>query len=243
MFPIRDGMGEVIGFGARRLDGALGPKYLNSPETLIYSKRRNVFNFAGARASAARCGKFIAVEGYLDAIAVDHAGIENVVAVLGTAVNVEQLRNLWKTAPEVVVVLDGDAAGRAAADRAIDAILPEASATSAARFAWLDAGVDPDDLVRESGVEAFRAVVERSIGLEEALWRRELARVGVLDAPERRSRAIDGILKAVAAIRDERTRALYHAALARRIELEFEIGRRLDLGTAIHDAEVNVGVL
>jgi DNA primase len=174
IIPIQDMKGRVVAFGGRALAPDVQPKYLNSPETELFTKGRLVFNGHRARAAAFRGGSAIVVEGYLDAIAVYQAGIKAVVATLGTAFTEEQIGELWRFAPEPVICLDGDKPGRDAAFRAIDRILPNLRAGHDFKFAFLPNGNDPDDLIRTAGVEAFRKVVDEAQSFWDVLWAREV---------------------------------------------------------------------
>jgi DNA primase len=158
MIPIHDQRGRVIGFGGRALRKDVQPKYLNSPETSIFHKGSIVFNFHRARQPAHEANSVVAVEGYMDAIAVYQAGIKAVVATMGTAFTEEQIATLWRLSPEPVVCFDSDRAGVAAANRSIDRILPLLGVGKTFRFVFMDEQKDPDDLIREKGVEAFRSL-------------------------------------------------------------------------------------
>ena len=153
--PIADAKGRVIAFGARALDAATEPKYLNSPETRLFDKGSMVFNFARARNAAFDKSELIVVEGYMDVIALTQAGFHHVVATLGTAFTERQMDQLWLLAPEPIICFDGDRAGEAAATRAIDRMLPNLREGHSFRFAFLPEGSDPDDLVRNEGPAAF----------------------------------------------------------------------------------------
>ncbi|MEO6380994.1 MAG: toprim domain-containing protein, partial [Nitrobacter sp.] len=149
------------------------PKYLNSPETPIFHKGSIVFNFHRARQPAHEANSVVAVEGYMDAIAVYQAGIKAVVATMGTAFTEEQIATLWRLSPEPVVCFDSDRAGIAAAYRSVDRILPLLRVGKTFRFVFMDDQKDPDDLIREKGVEAFRNVLSGSLPLWDVLWQRE----------------------------------------------------------------------
>jgi DNA primase len=173
MIPIHDQRGRVIGFGGRALRKDVQPKYLNSPETSIFHKGSIVFNFHRARQPAHEANSVVAVEGYMDAIAVYQAGIKAVVATMGTAFTEEQIATLWRLSPEPVVCFDSDRAGVAAANRSIDRILPLLGVGKTFRFVFMDEQKDPDDLIREKGVEAFRSLLSGSLPLWDVLWQRE----------------------------------------------------------------------
>jgi DNA primase len=184
--PILDPKGRVIGFGARALDSAAEPKYLNSPETRLFDKGSTIFNFARARRAAFDKGELIVVEGYMDVIALHQAGFINTVATLGTAFTERQMELLWQLAPEPVICFDGDRAGEAAAARAIDRMLPALREGRSFRFAFLPEGSDPDDLVRSKGKAALAACLVAARPLIDVLWLREL-KAHPIDTPERRA--------------------------------------------------------
>ena len=171
--PIVNPRGRIIAFGARALDAATEPKYLNSPETKLFDKGSTVFNFARARGPAFDKGELIVVEGYMDVIALLQAGFQHVVATLGTAFTERQMDQLWQLAPEPIICFDGDRAGEAAASRAIDRMLPVLREGHSFRFAFLPQGTDPDDLVRNQGAGALARCLAEARPLIDVLWRRE----------------------------------------------------------------------
>jgi DNA primase len=179
IIPIHDQRGRVIAFGGRVLKGDVQPKYLNSPETSIFHKGSVVFNFHRAREPAHRAGSVVAVEGYMDAIAIYQAGIKSVVATMGTAFTEEQITTLWRLSSEPVICFDADRAGIAAAHRSIDRILPVLTVGKSFRFVFMLEEKDPDDLIRERGVEAFKSLLVGSLPLWDVLWARETEGVNV----------------------------------------------------------------
>ena len=172
MFPIADARGRVIAFGGRIL-GEGEPKYLNSPETPLFKKGEVLYGLKAASGPARKAGAIVVVEGYMDAISLNRAGIENAVAPLGTALTEEQMRLLWRIVPEPVLCFDGDAAGQHAAARAALRALPLMKSGFGLRFAMLPAGEDPDTLVRSGGAKAMQAVIAAAVPLSEVLWRME----------------------------------------------------------------------
>jgi len=172
MFPITDRQGQVIAFGARLLAGD-GPKYLNSPETSLFHKGRNLYGLAQAKDAIRAAGTVIVCEGYTDVIALAQAGIGQAVAPLGTALTEDQIALLWRLAPEPVLCFDGDTAGQRAAARAAERALPLLKAGFGLRFAMLPAGEDPDSLVQGRGRQAFDEVLEGAMALSELVWRVE----------------------------------------------------------------------
>jgi DNA primase len=169
VFPIRDRRGRVIGFGGRLL-GEGKPKYLNSPETPIFHKGRELYGLFEAQKANRKLDAVLVVEGYMDVIALAQFGVTNVVATLGTATTSEHLQLLSRTAPEVVFCFDGDRAGRAAAWKALESALPSATGRQSIRFLFLPDGDDPDTLIRAEGADAFRARMTQAQPLSEFLF-------------------------------------------------------------------------
>jgi len=169
VFPIRDQRGRVIGFGGRVL-GDDKPKYLNSPETPIFQKGRELYGLYQARQANRQLERIIIVEGYMDVIALAQHGINNATATLGTATGQAHLEKIFRLCPEVVFCFDGDTAGRQAAGRALEAALPCMQDGRAARFLFLPEGEDPDTLVRSQGAEHFRALVADAVPLDSFLF-------------------------------------------------------------------------
>lgn len=156
MFPIRDRRGRVVGFGGRILSGD-GPKYLNSPETRIFHKGRELYGFYEVKQAHRNLEQVVIVEGYMDVVALAQAGIDYAVASLGTATTTEQLQMLFRATKRVTCCYDGDRAGRDAAWRALENALPLLTDGLELNFLFLPDGEDPDSLVRQEGAEAFTA--------------------------------------------------------------------------------------
>ena len=165
MFPIRDNRGRVVAFGGRVL-GDDKPKYLNSPETDIFHKGRELYGLYEARHHNRQLERVIIVEGYMDVVALAQHGIRCAVATLGTASNSDHLRTAFRYCSEIVFCFDGDEAGRRAAQRALENALPTMEDGRSIRFLFLDEGQDPDDTVRRIGGPGFEALVARSAKLE-----------------------------------------------------------------------------
>ena len=184
MFPIRDRRGRVISFGGRIMgDGQ--PKYVNGPETPLFSKRRNLYNLDLARTGVRNGAALVVVEGYMDVIALDQAGFAGAVAPLGTALTEEQMAELWRLSPTPILCFDGDNAGTRAAARAAELALPHLTPEQTLRIARMPAGEDPDSLVR-TGAEAFQRVLEEARPLSDALF--DLIREAAGDTtPEQRA--------------------------------------------------------
>jgi DNA primase len=224
MFPIADLRGRVIAFGGRALDPGQPAKYLNSPETPLFHKGSILFNAARARGFAHKAQRLIVVEGYMDAIALAEAGFGECVAPLGTALTSDQVELLWKLAPEATLCFDGDSAGRKAAYRAVEVVLPKLQPGRTASFLFLPDGLDPDDLVRQQGPEAFRDLIEhRRRPLFDVLVEREELSVGAMGTPDARA-ALETRLKGlIATIGDGAVRAHYDQELR---SVLFERGRK-----------------
>jgi DNA primase len=156
MFPIRDARGRVIAFGGRVLDKG-EPKYLNSPETVLFHKGRELYGMYETRQSRAPLQRLLVVEGYMDVVRLHQAGVHYAVATLGTATTADHLKRVFQLVSEVVFSFDGDRAGRAAAWRALQNALPEAIEGRELRFLFLPEGEDPDTLVGKEGREAFES--------------------------------------------------------------------------------------
>ena len=225
MFPIPDSRGRIIAFGGRALSPDVPAKYLNSPETELFHKGRVLYNFARARQAVQREGTVIAVEGYMDVIALAQAGFENVVAPLGTALTEDQLELLWRMTGEPVLCFDGDKAGMKAAWRAADLALPLIQAGRTARFALLPEGKDPDDLVRDGGADAFRQVLSEARPLADLIWLRETSG-GVFDTPEKRAELEKTLRELTHRIRDESVRYHYQQEMRERVQSFFGASRK-----------------
>ncbi len=168
MFPIRSVKGEVIGFGGRVL-GDEKPKYLNSPETPVFHKGRELYGLFEARNALREHGYALVTEGYMDVVALAQLGFGNAVATLGTACTPEHVHKLFRFTDQVVFSFDGDAAGRRAARKALEAALPLASDTRSVKFLFLPAEHDPDSFIRAEGADAFGQAVRDAVPLSRFL--------------------------------------------------------------------------
>ena len=186
MFPIRNPRGQIIGFGGRVLDQG-EPKYMNSPETAVFSKGRELYGLFEARDALREHNCAIVVEGYMDVVMLAQHGVGNAVATLGTSTTPDHVRKLLRQVDRVVFSFDGDAAGRKAAWRALEACLPHAADTKRLDFLFLPPEHDPDSYVREHGEAGFRALLERALPLSEFMIQ-ELSMRADLDQSEGRAR-------------------------------------------------------
>jgi len=205
MIPIRDARGRVIAFGGRIL-GEGEPKYLNSPDTPLFDKGRTLYNIDRAGPASRTAKRLIVVEGYMDVIALDRAGIAEAVAPNGTAVTEAQLERMWRLDPAPILCFDGDSAGRKAAIRAALRALPLIQPDKTLRFVELPPGQDPDDLVNSGGREAVEALLASPEALDARLWRHEFG-AHPLDTPEARAGLKQRLM--------EHTRNIGHPDLAR----------------------------
>ncbi len=220
MFPIRDGRGRTISFGGRILgDGQ--PKYLNGPETALFAKRRTLYGLDSAREAARAGAVVVAVEGYMDVLALQQAGFGGAVAPLGTALTEEQLAELWRLSPAPVLCFDGDAAGARAAARTAELALPLLAPDRSLRLAALPAGEDPDTLVRRGGAPAFQAALDSARPLVDALFDLIRAEAGG-SGPEQLASLRARLEAAAGRIEDRALAAEYRRALLDR----FFAGRR-----------------
>jgi len=188
MFPIRTPQGDVIGFGGRVLDKG-EPKYLNSPETPVFVKGRELYGLYEGRAALRNKGYAIVTEGYMDVVALAQWGYGNAVATLGTACTADHAQKLFRFTDQVVFSFDGDAAGRRAAGRALEAALPYATDTRRISFLFLPAEHDPDSYIREYGPEAFETCIKQAVPLS----RQVLEHAGAdcdMDSAEGRARLL-----------------------------------------------------
>ncbi len=218
MFPIRGVDGKVIGFGGRVLDDSK-PKYMNSPETPVFSKGRELYGLFEARQALRDKGCALVVEGYMDVVALAQSGFANAVATLGTACTAEHVQKLFRFTDSVVFSFDGDAAGRRAAARALEAALPHATDLRSVRFLFLPPEHDPDSYVRELGPAAFEQALAQAVPLS-----RQLVALASEDADlgtaEGRSRMLAQARPFWSALPDGALRRQLLPELARQAQLE-----------------------
>lgn len=224
IFPIRDIGGRVIAFGGRILDSAAAPnapKYLNSQETVLFSKGHVLYNLDIARKAAARGGQVMLCEGYMDVIALAQAGLAHAVAPLGTAVTENHLLMAWQLSDEPVMCLDGDAAGLKAMARTLDLALPHLKPGKSLHFCLLPQGEDPDSIVKSGGAPAMQELIKQAIPLVEMLWRTRFNPADMA-MPEKRAAARANLMQAVGHIKDKEVQHAYREEMNRRL---WEAGR------------------
>jgi DNA primase len=235
IFPVADKRGRVIAFGGRIMEGD-GPKYVNSPEHALFHKGTVLYGLARARTAMTKGERAVVVEGYMDVIAMQSAGVGGAVAPLGTALTEGQLAELWKAQdPKVqrdhppILCFDGDGAGRRAAVRAVDRILPMLGPSRSVSVAFLPQGEDPDSLIRSGGVAAVNQVLDDALPLIDAIW--QFATDGrPLTTPEQRAGLWAELEAQFRAIADGQVQTLYRVELRRRFDALFmqtrSFGRR-----------------
>lgn len=216
MFPIGDVRGRIIAFGGRALEKDVPAKYLNSPETPLFHKGDTLYNLSAARQAAHDGAPLIAVEGYVDVIAMVTAGFPATVAPLGTALTESQLGLMWKMADEPILCFDGDSAGKRAAYRAADIALPLLQPGKSLRVALLPEGQDPDDLARSGGRAAIDDVIAAARPLSEIVWMREIEG-GAPSTPERRAALEAKLSTLTQSIQNEVVRKYYRQDLQQRL--------------------------
>ncbi len=223
MFPILDARSRCIAFGGRALSADVPAKYLNSPETELFSKSNVLYNYAKARQAVEREGSLVVAEGYMDVIAMAAAGFHNAVAPLGTALTEMQLELAWRVGGEPVLCFDGDEAGMRAANRSIDTALAGLKPGRSLRFALLPEGQDPDDLISDAGPEAFREVLDSARPLADMLWVRETGG-RTFDTPERRAELERNIFAVLSRIGEENVKRHYQQDMRERLQAFFGSG-------------------
>ena len=214
MFPILTSAGRVVGFGARKMrdDDPIQGKYINSPETPVYSKSRILFGLSHAKESIRKEDAVLLVEGYADMISLFQAGVQNVVASSGTALTEEQLDLLGRYSKNLVLVYDGDSAGSQATIRGIDLALEK---DLDVRIVALPQGEDPDTMVRKQGAKAFRELLAGAVSFID-FKASQYVRMGLFATPEGKTKAVRSIVKSIAKIRDELKRSFFIKDVAER---------------------------
>ncbi len=205
MFPILDARGRIVSFGGRAMNPDDRAKYLNGPESPLFHKGATLYGLPEARrilgAESKSDQAIIVVEGYMDVIACQRAGLP-AVAPMGTALTEEQMALLWRISPEPTLCFDGDSAGQRAAHRAVERALPLLKPERSFRFVTLSGGLDPDDMLREKGAPALREAMTVTTPFSRMLLEREMAEVGPLDTPEKEAGLLVRLRKAAATIAD-----------------------------------------
>ena len=218
MFPIRDRRGRIIAFGGRVIDGNDTPKYLNSPESPLFHKGRELYGLYEARQALRQIDRLLVVEGYMDVVALAQHSIRYAVATLGTALTPDHIGPLFRTTQEVVFCFDGDRAGRNAAWKALDIMLPELKEGRSARFMFLPDDEDPDTLVRKIGQSAFEGLIKNALPLSTFLLETLLTQVD-MGAIDGRARLVELARPKLAKISNTLFRHMLIKVLAERINI------------------------
>ncbi len=226
IFPVSDQRGRIVAFGGRVMEGD-GPKYVNSPEHALFHKGSVLYGLARARSAIAKGERPVVVEGYMDVISFQSAGLGGAVAPLGTALGEGQLAELWKAQDEKaqresppILCFDGDNAGRKAAMRAVERILPLLGPSRSVSVAFLPPGEDPDSLVRKGGSAAGRRALEGALPLIDAVWQ-FATQDRALATPEQRAGLWAELDAQLGRIADGQVRSLYRVELRRRFDALF----------------------
>ena len=219
IFPITDPRGRVIGFGGRIL-GKGEPKYLNSPETPLFKKGKNLYALYNSKESARKNDELIVTEGYTDVISLHQSGFDTAVAPLGTSLTEEQIKLLWRFARKPILCFDGDSAGQRVAMRAAERALPLIKPGYSLQFVMLPGGEDPDSFIRANGPKAARKMFSGAIALSEVLWKIET--IGFkLDTPEDRSWLERRLRERTLQIKDDTVRRYYLTEFKERLRQRF----------------------
>lgn len=228
IFPVLDKKGRVIAFTGRILDDGM-PKYMNSPETKIYSKGNILFNYYFARKSIYDSNSVILVEGNMDAISLSIYGIENVVAPMGTGITSNQIKELWRMTNNIFVCLDGDKAGQKASQRLSKLVLPSITIGKNIYFTFLPKDTDPDDFIRKYGKLEFKKLLENSISLSDFLWNNEMELLDINESkhiiPEKKAELEKNILQLLENINDIKLRSHFE---------QFYRNKLWKLGSVLH---------
>ena len=224
IIPIFDKRGRPIAFGGRIMgDGQ--PKYLNSPETPIFNKRRVLYNLNNARDKAFEAKRIIVCEGYMDVIGMDKYGFHYAVAPLGTALTENQIAEAWKICNEPILCFDGDGAGVKAAIRSVDRALPILKPGYSLKYVFLPEKMDPDEFLKAHGAEAFQKQIDMTVPLKDLLWRKNFEN-RPLDTPEQKALLESDLKEEVSKIADATVRTYYIQEMKDRLYYEIGQGAR-----------------
>ncbi len=223
MIPIIDKRNRTIGFGGRVM-GKEEPKYLNSPETPIFNKRKVLYNLNYARDKAYEHKRIIVCEGYMDVIAQAKYGFDYAVAPLGTALTEDQIQEAWKICPEPTLCFDGDSAGIRAAVRSVDRVLPILKPGYSLKYVFLPDKMDPDEFLKSKGAEEYEKAITSTMPLADLLWKKNLQSQPI-DTPEQKAKFENNIYEEISKITDEKVRGYYLQDIKNRIYTELRGGK------------------
>ncbi|MEK6734277.1 MAG: DNA primase, partial [Pseudomonadota bacterium] len=220
IFPIKNQKNQIVGFGGRALSSEIMPKYLNSPETILFKKNYLLYCGEIAHKAALKSERVIVVEGYMDAIFMQKIGLKETVASLGTAFNHNHLQLLWNMANDIILCFDGDAAGKKAMIKAAHTALPIIKPGLTLRFCMLPKDLDPDDAIRQLGKDYIYKSIENSINLSEFIWESELQK-SKLNTPEAKASFEHKLNDLIKQIEDNIVRNYYLKFIKEKIWKEF----------------------
>lgn len=218
IIPIFDKRDRIIGYGGRVM-GNEQPKYLNSPETPIFNKRKVLYNLNYARDKAYENKRIVICEGYMDVIAQSKYGFDYAVAPLGTALTEDQIQEAWKICPEPTLCFDGDGAGIRAAIRSVDRVLPILKAGYSLKYVFLPDKMDPDEFLKAKGAEEYEKAITNTMPLADLLWRKNV-QAQPTNTPEQKAMFEKNIYEEIAKITDEKVRGYYQQDMRSRIYSE-----------------------
>ena len=218
IIPIFDKRDRIIGYGGRVM-GNEQPKYLNSPETPIFNKRKVLYNLNYARDKAYENKRIVICEGYMDVIAQSKYGFDYAVAPLGTALTEDQIQEAWKICPEPTLCFDGDGAGIRAAIRSVDRVLPILKAGYSLKYVFLPDKMDPDEFLKAKGAEEYEKAIANTMPLADLLWRKNI-QAQPTNTPEQKAMFEKNIYEEIAKITDEKVRGYYQQDMRNRIYSE-----------------------
>lgn len=218
IIPIFDKRDRIIGYGGRVM-GNEQPKYLNSPETPIFNKRKVLYNLNYARDKAYENKRIVICEGYMDVIAQSKYGFDYAVAPLGTALTEDQIQEAWKICPEPTLCFDGDGAGIRAAIRSVDRVLPILKAGYSLKYVFLPDKMDPDEFLKAKGAEEYEKAIANTMPLADLLWRKNI-QAQPTNTPEQKAMFEKNIYEEIAKITDEKVRGYYQQDMRSRIYSE-----------------------
>lgn len=218
IIPIFDKRDRIIGYGGRVM-GNEQPKYLNSPETPIFNKRKVLYNLNYARDKAYENKRIVICEGYMDVIAQSKYGFDYAVAPLGTALTEDQIQEAWKICPEPTLCFDGDGAGIRAAIRSVDRVLPILKAGYSLKYVFLPDKMDPDEFLKAKGAEEYEKAIANTMPLADLLWRKNI-QAQLTNTPEQKAMFEKNIYEEIAKITDEKVRGYYQQDMRNRIYSE-----------------------
>jgi DNA primase len=235
IFPIFDNKDRIIAFGGRSMNNNIQPKYLNSPETLLFKKKEVLYGENFSKSYALTNKSIIVVEGYMDVIAMHNNGFNETVASLGTALSEHHIQKLWKYSNEPVLLMDGDEAGKRAMQRAADLVIPLIKAGYSIKFASLPSGLDPDEAIKAYGKEFVKKIIDNSVNLSHKLWFNEFSNLQEKSTPEQKAALEKRLNEIVELITDPSVKANYKNFFSQ--QLWENVKRKKNIGKIEHSSK------